>query len=109
MLSKPLLLILGSPILRIRFGSPDDRILSPTASGRQMQEQIRAHFATEEADALQIVAVGRADPATQPAAIEHYARDLSQHPGVFQVDALTGRYTRSRLSLPSVPLLLTPP
>jgi RND superfamily putative drug exporter len=89
-----LLLILGSPILRIRFGSPDDRILPPTASSRQVQEQIRAHFATEEADALQIVALDRTDPATQQAAIEHYARDLSQYPGVFQVDALTGSYAR---------------
>ncbi|MFB9176921.1 MMPL family transporter [Dactylosporangium sucinum] len=47
-----LLLLLGAPVLGIRFGLPDDRVLPSSAPVRQLYDQIRAGFAQEEADAV---------------------------------------------------------
>src|SRR6266536_3568141 len=43
------LLILGAPFLRVSFGLPDDRVLPRVASSRQVQDQIRTNFSSQEA------------------------------------------------------------
>jgi RND superfamily putative drug exporter len=86
------LLILGSPFLHIRFGLPDDRVLPKSASSRQVQDQIRTNFSSQESAALQVVAPRAGDPRAHQAEIDSYAASLSLLPGVARVDALTGSY-----------------
>jgi RND superfamily putative drug exporter len=89
--------ILGAPFLGIRLGLGDDRVLPESASSHQVQDDIRTHFGSNEANALQVVArdlgpAAAATPAERDAAIAAYARELSTIPGVARVDALTGSY-----------------
>ncbi|MEV6302830.1 MMPL family transporter, partial [Actinoplanes sp. NPDC051861] len=79
------LLLLGAPLLGIRFGLPDDRVLPSSAPVRQMYDQIRAGFAQEEADALQIVTYGTTG-------IAPYAAELSRLPGIVRVDSAAGSF-----------------
>src|SRR5207244_12587830 len=53
-----ILLALGSPFLRINLGLPDDRVLPASASSRQVQDQLRAHFSSREMTAVSLVATG---------------------------------------------------
>ena len=82
------LLALGAPVLGLRFGLPDDRILPPEATGRQVSEEIRANFGVEESDAVHLVApaAGNRDAGAD------YARELSLVDGVAQVDSSDGRH-----------------
>ncbi len=98
------LLILGAPFLRVNFGLPDDRVLPQAASSRQVQDQIRTNFSSQEASALSVVAVDA--PATDNARdseIDGYARGLSRLASVARVDALTGSYVRGELAAPPGP------
>ncbi|WP_432052734.1 MMPL family transporter [Streptomyces xiamenensis] len=97
-----LLLALGAPFLGANFGLPDERVLPASASARVTQEHIGTNFPAEETDALQIVATGVGEGPEVTQRIEEYAQRLSQIPGVFQVDALTGSYRDgSRTAEPS--------
>src|SRR5918996_203483 len=98
------LLLLGTPFLGVSTGLPDDRVLPQTASARQVQQEIRQGFSSEEASALSVVAVdaGPADSA-RDAAVDEYASDLSSLEGVARVDASTGSYLDGRLVAPPSP------
>ena len=87
-----LLVVLALPFLHIELGSADDRVLPPGAASRQVQDEIRANFASNEAGAAQVIAFGTGDPAARPADISDFASDLSSLPGVARVDALDGAY-----------------
>ena len=87
-----LLVFLGLPFLRIRFGLPDDRVLPSSASSRQVQDDLRQRFSSNEALTLQVVATSIGDPATRADEIDRYAIALSRTPGAARVDALTGSY-----------------
>ncbi|HYV58903.1 MAG TPA: MMPL family transporter [Acidimicrobiia bacterium] len=87
-----LLIVLGLPFLRIQFGLPDDRVLPTSASSRQVQDDIRTRFASNEALTLQAVATGIGDPAAHADELDRYAAALSRAPGAARVDALTGSY-----------------
>jgi putative drug exporter of the RND superfamily len=89
-----LLILLGVPFLRIQFGLPDDRVLPTSTSSRQVQDDIRSHFASNEALTLQVVATDIGDPAARSDEIDRYASALSQKPGAARVDALTGSYIK---------------
>ncbi|GAA2590822.1 MMPL family transporter [Dactylosporangium fulvum] len=80
------LVLLGAPVLGIRFGLPDDRVLPASAPVRQVYDQIRAGFAQEESDAVQIVAADGGGP------VADYARRLSEVDGVVRVDSADGSY-----------------
>ncbi|OLT24715.1 RND transporter [Actinomadura sp. CNU-125] len=84
-----LVLLLGAPFLGVRFGLPDDRVLNTSAPVRQMYDEIRASFAVEEADALQIVL---------PAAdgVGPYAAELSRVDGIVRVDSSAGSFAAGR-------------
>ena len=94
-----LLLMLGGPFLNVSFGLPDDRVLPESAPGRQVSDQIRANFSSNEANALSVVAVG-----AKGADMGDYAGRLSNLDGVARVDAATGSYVDGRLVLPPTPL-----
>jgi RND superfamily putative drug exporter len=87
-----LLVLLGSPFLRIDLSLPDDRVLPEDAASRQVTDVLRAEFTSEEAGAASIVAEGIGDPAARSAEIDAYAARLAALPGVARVDAATGTY-----------------
>jgi putative drug exporter of the RND superfamily len=86
-----LLVLLGLPFLHIEFGLPDDRVLPAEATSRQVQDQLRENFSSQEAGAASVVAMG-VDPVARAADIDAYARALSGLAGVSRVDAVTGYY-----------------
>jgi RND superfamily putative drug exporter len=91
-----LLILLGLPFLRIQFGLPDDRVLPSSASSRQVQDDLRVRFSSNEALTLQAVATGIGDPAARADEIDRYAIALSRAPGAARVDALTGSYIKGQ-------------
>ncbi|MBV8952049.1 MAG: MMPL family transporter, partial [Actinobacteria bacterium] len=84
-----ILLVLGSPFLRINFGLPDDRVLPASATSRQVQDAIRFDFASREAGSISIVAPSAT---SDPAVLSSYAGTISKVPGVGRVDAPTGSF-----------------
>jgi RND superfamily putative drug exporter len=94
------LLVLGSPFLRVTFGLPDDRVLPASATARQAQTAIRVNFSGNEASALEVVApTAHASPAT----ITGYAETISTLSGVGRVDAITGSFIAGRQVAPPNP------
>jgi putative drug exporter of the RND superfamily len=87
-----LLIFLGLPFLHVQLGQPDDRVLPTSASSRQVQDEIRSNFTSNEAGAVQVVTTGLGDPRERSAEVQGYASGLSRLPGVARVDALTGSY-----------------
>jgi RND superfamily putative drug exporter len=86
------LAFLGSPFFGINFGIPDDRVLPVDASSRQVQDDIRENFNSQEAGALSVVAADAGPAESIKPDINSYAVDLSELKGVSRVDALTGSY-----------------
>src|SRR5947209_5886643 len=72
-----LLVVPGSPFFHIRFGLPDDRVLPSSASSRQVQQQIRTNFNSQEAGALEVVAPTSGNRAATQPQVEAYAAALS--------------------------------
>jgi putative drug exporter of the RND superfamily len=87
-----ILLLLGLPFLRIQFGLPDDRVLPEHLSSRQVQDDIRTRFSSDESRALQVVTDDVDDPAARADDIDRYAARLSRLPGAARVDAVTGSF-----------------
>jgi RND superfamily putative drug exporter len=81
------LVLLGAPAVAIDFGSPDDRVLPSSQPIRAMYDTIRADFATEEADVIQVVA-----PQAAASEVAGYAAELSRIDGVQRVDSATGAF-----------------
>jgi len=93
------LLLLASPVLHLRFGLPDHRVLPPDVSSRVVEVQKNANFIAEETDAIQVVAPAAgnsADPVMLDA-IGDYAARLSRIDGIVQVDSLAGSYADGTL------------
>ncbi|TCO47554.1 RND superfamily putative drug exporter [Kribbella antiqua] len=82
-----LILLLSAPVLGLRFGLPDARILPADASSRIMADQVRANFGQEESDALYVVM----PDAPSASVLAPYSEKLSRLEGVAQVDT----YVRS--------------
>jgi RND superfamily putative drug exporter len=96
------LVALGLPFLRLQIGLPDDRVLPSALSSRQVQDQIRAHFTSNEAGALQIVAPDLGNPQDHTAEITFYAMSLSRVHGVARVDTIVGSFIHGeRVPVPS--------
>ena len=98
-----LLLVLGAPFLGVRWGLPDDRVLPPSAPGRQASDQIRANFSSNEANALSVVAPGVSATA-RAAEVGDYAARLSRLGGVARVDSAVGSFVGGALVLPPTTL-----
>ncbi|MEV6822373.1 MMPL family transporter [Nocardiopsis dassonvillei] len=85
-------LVLAAPAVGLDFGLPDARVLPQGVSSRDVQDQIGANFVQEEMDAVQVL-VDVPGQEAEADAISAYAADLSRVEGVYQVDALTGRFS----------------
>jgi putative drug exporter of the RND superfamily len=86
-----ILLVLGAPILHIRFSLADERTLPASAQAHQVGTVLRQDFSAHETEPLLVVAPGSGDPAGATA-VADYATRLSRLPSVARVDALTGSY-----------------
>ncbi|MFN8035636.1 MAG: MMPL family transporter [Acidimicrobiia bacterium] len=94
------LVILGIPFFHIAFGLPDDRVLPGHAPSRQVSDELRANFSTNEASALDVVAARVPDAAAKVRPIGDYAAALSRLPGVARVDSRAGLYVAGRRIAP---------
>jgi RND superfamily putative drug exporter len=96
------LLVLGSPFLRVAFGTPDERVLPEDAPARAATERLREDFASDEAEAFPVVVLPTADgAAVGDEAASDYAAELSALDGVQRVDGPTGRYIDGTKVLPA--------
>ncbi|MCW2632014.1 MAG: ydgH 4 [Pseudonocardia sp.] len=84
------LLLLASPLLDVRFGTPDDRVLTTSAASRQVGDTLRSGFGADDSNALHVVtSSGVAAPA-----VTDYATTLSRLPEVERVDSSVGTFVR---------------
>jgi len=84
------LLLLGTPFLRVNFGTPDDRVLPPSAGSRQASEILRSDFTGNSAESFGVAAEGvGADRIDDIAAT---AATISAMDGVDRVDSAAGTF-----------------
>ena len=97
-----LLLLLGSPFLGIRFGSPDDRVLPKSASAHQVGDLLRDGFSSNLNSGLSVM-IPDAAGATE-ADVDRYAAELSRVPDVSLVSAPGGTFAGgTKVGPPSAP------
>jgi len=84
------LLILGAPFLGIKWGFPDDRVLPPSASARQVGDELRHGFAVDAA-ANVVIAIPDMTGVT-PKELDRYAAQLSQVVDVTSVSSPGGTF-----------------
>jgi len=97
-----LLLLLGSPFLGIKFGSPDDRVLPKSASAHQVGDLLRDGFSSNLNSGLSVVIPDVAG-ATE-ADVDRYAAELSRVPDVSLVSAPGGTFAGgTKVGPPSAP------
>jgi RND superfamily putative drug exporter len=85
------LAVLAAPVVHLRLGDLDDRVLSPTDQVRQVDDTLRSDFGQGQTDALQVVVphTGHTTPQQQAA----FAVRLSKLPDVQRVDSSSGIYS----------------
>jgi RND superfamily putative drug exporter len=98
------LLLLGTPFLGIRLGTPDDRVLAPGTDVRETHDILREDFAAGEAATIEVVVPEISDAAVANGDIAAYAAKLSALDGVARVDALTGSYVGGNEVAPPGPV-----
>lgn len=97
-----LLLVLGAPFLGANWGFSDDRVLPPSASARQIGDEMRSSFTADAAKDV-IVVIPDAN-GLAPSDIERYATRLSQVTDVVSVSTPGGTVQNGALvGPPSAP------
>jgi len=91
------LLLLATPLLKVTFGTPDDRVLPTSAASHQVGDILRNDFATKP-DVIDLVIT----PAASQPALRSYALQLSRTGGVRQADSSAGSLAAGK------PAALTP-
>jgi putative drug exporter of the RND superfamily len=84
------LVLLGSPFLRVNFATPDDRVLPTSASSRQASEVLRTDFAGNTAESFGVVADGAGPDRSND--ISATAAAISSMSGVSRVDSAVGTF-----------------
>jgi putative drug exporter of the RND superfamily len=77
-----LLVLLGTPFLRLSVGLPDERVLPESSEARHVSERIHTGFPGDSAEAFSIVV----EHIDDPAALAAYATDVSSIAGVARVE-----------------------
>ena len=98
----PVVLVLVAaalPLLGVRFGTPDDRVLTTASETRAVGDVLRAQFPSDDTQALDVVSTSPADPNVAG----DYARTLSTLPGVESVTAGAGTFVDGRAAGPGNP------
>jgi RND superfamily putative drug exporter len=93
-----LLAIAAIPLLRVEFGTPDERVLTTASETRVVGDVLRADFPSDDSKAMQLVTRGPAD-------VTDYAARLSQLRGVESVATSTGTYVDGRSTGPGNPAM----
>lgn len=83
------LAVAALPLLRVEFGTPDDRVLPASADSRQVGDVRRTEFDTDGTTALQLISTGPMDRTDLAA----YANRLAELPGVARVESSAGVFT----------------
>jgi RND superfamily putative drug exporter len=83
------LLIAASPLLKVAFGTPDQTVLRPGMSTRQVSDTIAADFSGNATSTVDVVTTAAVPSAT---AVGDYGRDVSSLPGVVRVDSSSGTF-----------------
>lgn len=92
------LLVLGAPFVRARFGLPDDRVLPTSAQSRQVGDLLRTEFPRNDAMATSVVIPDARTLAADE--IAGYAAELSKVSGVVAVSAPGGSYVQGHAAGP---------
>ncbi|AOS65614.1 MMPL family transporter [Actinoalloteichus hymeniacidonis] len=93
-----LVAVLGSPVLGLGIGLPDDRVLPESASTRQAYDDLRAGFSQEANDGIHFVVPDIGGPTgSADESINEYAIALSEVDGVSQVNTSIGDYVDGEL------------
>ncbi|MDQ1443308.1 MAG: putative drug exporter of the superfamily, partial [Acidimicrobiaceae bacterium] len=100
-----LLLVLGSPFLRVNFGLSGAEALPTGAPSRAVSETLLHDFNGDSGNTFAVVIDGIGDPALPGRASEigAFAGRVSALSGVSRVDALTGSYQGGNLTTPPGP------
>ena len=98
-----LLVLLGSPFLRVNFGLSGAEALPKGAQSRAVSETLLHDFNGDSGNSFAIVADGIGSPGARAAAIGEYASRVSALPNVARVDTLTGTYEAGRLATAAGP------
>ncbi|KGI69443.1 MMPL family transporter [Mycolicibacterium rufum] len=84
------LVLLGLPFLGATWGFPDDRVLPPSASARQVGDDMRENFAVDSSANVTVVLPDARG--LSPAALDGYAAELSRVADVSTVSAPGGTF-----------------
>jgi RND superfamily putative drug exporter len=86
------LVLLGTPFLRVQFGSADDRQLPASAESHVVQQDLRRDFPGNPDSQLTVLAEGRAGTGPGTAQLAAYSARVSRLAGVVSVDGPAGRF-----------------
>jgi putative drug exporter of the RND superfamily len=93
-----LLLLLGVPFLGVNWGFPDERVLPPAASARQVADMLDNDFASGLGTEVSVVVPDA--QGLKSVDLRRYAADLSRVPEVSAVTAPTGTFVAGKLVKP---------
>ncbi|GBE66475.1 membrane protein [Mycobacterium sp. MFM001] len=88
------LLLLGLPFLGVRWGFPDERVLPPSASSRQVADMLENNFADDLGTSVFVVVPDARG--VSPADLDRYGAELSRVPDVSAVTAPTATFVAGR-------------
>lgn len=97
-----LLLVLGSPILGLKMGLPDDRVLPTSASSRQVGDLLRDRFDNNATATVHIVVVAP-NPGGSLGDLRTYTAELSKVADVRAVTGPAGTYVNGAVVGPADP------
>lgn len=94
-----LLVVLGSPFLRVNFGLSGAEALPQGAQSRLVSESLLHDFDGDSGNSFAIVIDGIGNPAGRAGEIGNFSAQVSALPSVSRVDGLTGTYEAGRLAI----------
>jgi RND superfamily putative drug exporter len=97
------LLALGSPFLRVQFGSPDDRVLAESADARVVSDLLRSDFSGNAAESFPVVVDDLAASGSGTEDAGELAARISALDGVARVESASGTYEGGSLLAGAAP------
>ncbi len=92
------LLVVGGPLLGIKFGTPDQGVLRAASDSRQVADALETRFPGNAGAPIDVVTAGPVDTG----ALREYGRQLSLLPDVAQVSTSDGTYRHGQAA-PATP------
>lgn len=94
-----LLLVMAAPLLRIDFGTPDERVLPTSAPSRQVGDSLRGNFSGDDTAAI----TGVTTSTIANDQLSGYATALSELTGVHRVETGVGTFVDGQLAADPAP------